>query len=543
MKRFLFPAILLLAFALRVLFLGSVPQGVTHDELGYIFNAYSISKTGMNVFGEMTPLFTWMVVGGFPFLPVPIYIGAIFFSFLPFSVFAGRLPSALLGTADVFLLYILVNQLFKNRALSLLSALFLAVSPWHLHFSRSAYDPNFSLFFYLLAAVVFFYEAEKKRIPIFSSLALLFAVFSYRGMSPVFLPFSCLLLWYGIRAYKLPLRSVLQRIVGIGIVLFLFLAAIVFFGKSYTQEALFFNDPKIQEAVNKEIREAEGPLFIRRIFLNKPTYITAKLRENYLRGYSTEYLFLYTEPHRIYSIWSRGRVYALDLLFVIAGAIFLFSQKSRSAAVIIGAVLIGGIPGLLGGMPYSARNYLIAAFLPVLTAGGVVGLAHLFKSKVAKIIFVVLIIVFYSYSVAGYLFDYYARYSHQAAESWAKSLKDVSLFVGDNAHLYDKVVIGNTSFGDVLQYALYNNIAPSDVQDSWRGRAMQNDRGEYVLGKVIFKSGCDVFEDKTMRKIPEMPDDTLLIVRSDCTKTYSPDKVIKDYYGNTVWKIYSLNKN
>lgn len=64
---------------LRFWQLGFVPVGVTHDELGYIYNSYSISQTGKNVFGEFLPFLTWLNIGGFPFLPVPIYISVPFF--------------------------------------------------------------------------------------------------------------------------------------------------------------------------------------------------------------------------------------------------------------------------------------------------------------------------------------------------------------------------------------------------------------------------------------------------------------------------------
>lgn len=38
--------IILVAIILRFWQLGIVPAGVTHDELGYMYNSYSIAKTG-----------------------------------------------------------------------------------------------------------------------------------------------------------------------------------------------------------------------------------------------------------------------------------------------------------------------------------------------------------------------------------------------------------------------------------------------------------------------------------------------------------------
>ncbi len=58
----------------------------------------------------------------------------------PRGDFMERLPFALLGTGSVIFLYFLVKRVFKGDKLrestALLAALFLAISPWHIQFSR-----------------------------------------------------------------------------------------------------------------------------------------------------------------------------------------------------------------------------------------------------------------------------------------------------------------------------------------------------------------------------------------------------------------------
>lgn len=535
---FLFAIILVAAF-LRFWQLGSVPVGITHDELGYVYNSYSIAETGKNVFGEPLPFLTWLNVGGFPFLPVPIYISVPFFWLFGLSAFVGRLPSALLGILDVFLLYILVKQIFNKTSLALLSALFLAISPWHLHLSRSAYDPNFALFFYLLGVVLFIYEVKRKKFPIFSSAAMFLAVFSYRGMNPIFPVLVVVLAWYGIAMLKMSRKQAVAFFIGVSLVALSIVSVILINGKAYTAEARIWDDPKMQENIDTQIREAQGPLFIRRLFLNKPMYVVNKLRENYVKAYSPEFLYLYTEPNKIYSIWSRGRIYFLDIAFVILGVAYLYKLNKHKASFILLLLLIGGLPGMIGGSPYSARNFFLSAIFPIFSAGGVLFLLQNAVVKRLKIILIVVLLTSYMYVVGGYLFDYYGRYALYGGEAWAKSLKDVSLLATDNKNKYDKIIIGQTSFGDFLQYAFYSKIDPILVQDAWRIRK-NGGITSFSVENVVFTEACLDDGKEGPPKFLEFKS-VLYLVHDGCVNHAAPSAFIKDYFGNTVWKIYNIN--
>ena len=539
-KHFLLLLILLLAIFLRFWQLGLVPVGVTHDELGYIYNSYSISQTGKNVFGEFLPLLSWLYIGNFPFLPVPIYMSVPFFWFFGLSAFVGRLPSAILGTLDVFLLYILVKQIFNKTSLALLSALFLAISPWHLHFSRSAYDPNFALFFYLLGIVIFIYEVRSKKLQIFSVVAMLFAIFSYRGMNPIFPILVIALVWYGIAFLNMSRKQLVIFFVSVGFVVLVIASVILINGRAYTAEARIWEDPTMQENIDTQIREAQGPLFVRRLFLNKPVYVVNKLRENYIRAYSPEFLFLYTEPSKIYSIWSRGRIYFLDLVFIILGVAYLYKINKYKASFVLLLVLIGGLPGMIGGFMYSARNFFLSALFPILSAGGVLFLLRNVVVKKLRIIVIVVLVISYMYIFGSYLFDYYGKYAFYGGEAWVKSLKDISLLIADNKKKYDKIIIGQTSFGDFLQYAFYSKIDPIRVQDTWRDRK----RGRNIsfsIENIVFTDAC-LDNGKEGSPSFEKFRSVLYVVHDDCVNRATPSAFVKDYFGNTVWKIYNINK-
>lgn len=528
--------IIILASVLRLWQLGIVPVGVSHDEMGYIYNAYSISQTGRNVFGEHLPFLTWLNQGGWPFLPVPIYFSAPFFWIFGLSAITGRLSAALLGIIDVFLLYILIKQIFNKSSLALLASFFLAISPWHLHFSRSAYDPNFALFFYLLSIVVFIYEIKKKKLPIISIVFFWLAIFSYRATNILFLPLVLLLIWYGLKI-KINRQQIVVFLFGVLFIICSLVVVIHQNGSKYTAEvSSLLNNPKMQEDIDAWSREAQGPLFLKRLFLNKPMYIINTLRENYIKAYSPEFLFLYTEPSKIYSIWSRGRIYFLDLVFVLLGIAYLYKINKSAASFIVALILIGGFPGMVGGSPYSARNFFTSAFLPVLSASGVLFLIQYASVKQVKIGIIAVLSIAYLYVVSGYLFDYYGRYAFYGGEAWNKSLKDISLVIIDNKQKYDKIIVDSTSFGDFLQYTFYAKINPRIVQKTWKEKTNEY-KGSFSFENIVFAQGCvdstkeQLFPFKNYRKV-------LYITHENCHTLLKQKGIIKDYFGNTIWKVY-----
>ncbi len=536
MKKYLpLISIVILGIFLRFWQLGVVPVGVTHDELGYIYNSYSIATTGKNVFGEFLPFLTWVNKGGWPFLPVPIYFSVPFFWLFGLSAMVGRLPSAFLGVVDILLLYLLVKQVFKNKELALLSAFFLAISPWHLHFSRSAYDFNFAFFFYLLGTVTFIYEIKNKRLPLFSVLSFLIAIFSYRGMNIIFLPLTTMLIWYATAVLKITKKQLIVFLLGILILLSSLALTIAINGKAYIAEAFSVSDTKMQEEIDTFIREAQGPLVIRRFFLNKPMYVVNKLRENYVKAYSPEFLFLYTEPSGIYSIWSRGRIYFIDIVFIFLGVAYLYKIDKKGAFFMTSMIFIGGLPGMLGGMPYSARNFFLSAILPVFSSAGILFLIYNPLLRKLKIVVIAIVVLIYAYLLGSYLFDYYGRYALYGAESWAKSLKDVSFMIMEKKHKYDKVVVETASFGDLLQYAFYSKIDPLEIQKAWL--QSEDAKDKFSIGNIDFVTGC-IGEKEG--KLPWVNNSysSLYIARGNCNKTATPSGFIKEYHGNIVWKIY-----
>src|SRR3989344_3941774 len=136
--------ILLLAAVLRFYKLGQNPPSLNWDETAHGYNAYSILKTGKDEYGYKFPL----SFRSFDDYKPPLYTYLVVPSVAVFglSAYAVRFPSAFLGVLAVLFTYLMVKELFQKTPIALLSAFFLAISPWHLLFSRVAFETNSATF-------------------------------------------------------------------------------------------------------------------------------------------------------------------------------------------------------------------------------------------------------------------------------------------------------------------------------------------------------------------------------------------------------------
>ncbi len=151
----------LLGGVLRFWKLADFPVAPNWDEVSHGVNAYSILLTGKDEWGISFP-HIFRAFGDYK-LPLYIYLSTIPVWLFGLNVFAVRFISALAGTLAIPGIYLLTREPFTNKDTSkdspvipdqignlykdlpLLSALLLAISPWHFFISRPALEANLSL--------------------------------------------------------------------------------------------------------------------------------------------------------------------------------------------------------------------------------------------------------------------------------------------------------------------------------------------------------------------------------------------------------------
>src|SRR3989338_9942885 len=142
--------ILVIAAVLRFWQLGQNPPGLTWDEAAWGYNAYAIGIDGRDEFGRLLPVDYLESFGDFK-PPMYAYLDVVPIKLFGLTEFSTRFPSAFFGVLTVLVTYFLTKRIFWNskskEMYALLSALFLAISPWHIMLSRAAFEANVATFF------------------------------------------------------------------------------------------------------------------------------------------------------------------------------------------------------------------------------------------------------------------------------------------------------------------------------------------------------------------------------------------------------------
>lgn len=118
--------ILALGAFLRFYRLDTIPPGLNNDEA---FNLLDIQSLLRGQFSIFFPANTGRE-------PLWFYLNTASVAFFGMNAFALRVTAALIGTVTVGLLYACTRTLFHSKGTAGRAALFLAISTWHLFYSR-----------------------------------------------------------------------------------------------------------------------------------------------------------------------------------------------------------------------------------------------------------------------------------------------------------------------------------------------------------------------------------------------------------------------
>ncbi len=169
-----------IAAVLRIHDIVANPPGFFADEAAYGYNAYTILHSAKDEFGTTLPLF-FESFGEYK-LPVYVYSLVPFVGVLGLSELSVRLTSALYGVMTVVAVYLLVKELFGQRSTALVAALILAISPWHIYYTRTGFgEIAVHVFFLVLALYLFLVGTRRQPFLLAAAFALALALYSYRA--------------------------------------------------------------------------------------------------------------------------------------------------------------------------------------------------------------------------------------------------------------------------------------------------------------------------------------------------------------------------
>lgn len=444
--------------------LGKNPPSINTDEAAIGYNAFSILKTGRDEYGEFLPI----AFRSFDDYKPPLYIYLTVPSVAIFGLneFSVRFPSALLGVLSVIFTYLIVKEIFHKEKVALMASLILAISPWHLFFTRTAYETG-SMAFFSSAGTYFFLKGRKNSWYFLAS-----AVFF--GLSPFLYQaakvFTPLLLGALITLYLLPTKlSLIKK--SLIIVLFTLILIPSFFslilpqGSARFRGLSIFSDPLTQtlDVQQKQVDWLQND--------NKSTLLfhgtqSAYLREamiNYLKNFRLDFLFFDANETRLAYIPNQGLLYLFELPLLIIGLYCLWRFENKKGALfILFWLLISPIPAsVVSGNPNSIRLSIIMPAIDIVIA---IGFCALIRSKFIKRYIFILSIPLVLFSIYNIAYFEHVLFTHAPVEnskSWYYSYKQVALESAKLAPQYDQIIVSNKMDQPYIFYLFYLQSDPA----------------------------------------------------------------------------------
>lgn len=399
--------VIILGGLLRFYKLDQVPPALNWDEIAAGYNAYTIANWGADEYGNKFPIVFKSF--GDDKHPVHIYLTALVVKIFGLSDYSTRAGSAIVGTLSILAIYFLAKKLLKDEIAGIFSALFLAVSPYHLQFSRGLWETNFALAFFLFGLALFYWGIEKKgwMIPLsFASFGLSF--FSYHSAKTVVPPVVFLLCAIH---FKSLIKNKKLLIISILVTLF-FLSLVI-------KEPRILGFARIkQTGISQETAKQYGGKLA--------TYVY-----NYKGYFSYTYLFKNGDQGPRASIKTVGEFYKIDLILVIVGLIsILWAKKWKVFFILVAWLALSPIPGALSATePSAIRGMFMIGPVILLSAYGAASLISFLNNKTAKVVGILLIVLLLGMEARNYLKYYYASYAQKEAIEWQYGMKQIVMYL------------------------------------------------------------------------------------------------------------------
>ncbi len=412
--------VLLLAAILRLFKITDDPPGLYPDEVAIGYNAYSILKTGRDEWGNSYPLL-FRSYGDYK-LPVYIYLTAAFEDFLGPTDLAVRLPSALAGIIAVVGSFFLAQEIFfliKREAdpravnlYSLIVALLLATSSWHIQFSRAGFEANLALTFVILGTWLFL-SALRNNIRFLPLSAIFFVTSLYTYHSErIFVPPLLLVLFLLFR------KTLLKRpkiFVATCLVSLLLAAPIL---------ALTFSGEGLARLKTESIFNESGPVW-------------ENFQTNYLANFSPDYLFFHGDQNGRHSVKKIGELYLWQLPFFLLGTYALLNKRSKAGVIVFSWLLLAAVPSAITRVsPHALRGLLMVLPFEIICAFGL----WVFVAKFPKWLIIGLgSLAVYEFLI--YLHIYYVHYPVAYAADWEAGQEQTALYLRSREDHYGQIFV------------------------------------------------------------------------------------------------------
>lgn len=470
--------IIVIASILRLWRIGDVPISPDWDEVALGYNAYSIMQTGRDEYGEFFPI----ILRSFDDYKPALYAYLIipFIKIFDLTVFAVRLPSAIFGILTVLGVFFLIKELFsleikkqdlnKQLIIALLVSGLLAVSPWHIQFSRIAFESNVGLAFNVFAALLFLLALRKPWLLTVSAFFMSINLYVYQS-EKVFTPLLLIaLLTIFRRELSLIPKKYIVTAIMLGIVISLPIAYYTLSNREALSRAkdvsiLANTTPFLHENAQRIIQDRARHDYFGLLLDNRRITYLKTISASYLSHFDLNWLFIKGDIARHHAP-SMGLLYLWELPFLLIGMYTLLfgSFSLRTKALVIMWFLIAPVPAsITSDVPHAVRTLNFLPMFQVFTALGILSVMYRISNIKLRNLFIASYLLLIIFNFLYYLNQYFVQQNYFHAKYWQYGYKEIVEYLVSTHAKYDKIIVSNEqpfdqSYMFFLFYSKYDPV-------------------------------------------------------------------------------------
>lgn len=529
--------IILCAAVLRLYQVGQVPVSPDWDEAALGYNAYSILLTGRDEYGKFLPV----VLQSFDDYKPALYAYLVipFVKLFGLSIVAVRLPSVVFGVLSILAIFFIVRELFQKGftlgkihtprdTLALTTSLLVALSPWHIQFSRIGFEANVGLSFNLFALLFFLKGLKNKYLLPVSFLFAALSIYVYQS-EKVYVPFLFLVL---LVVFRRKFLAIPKKWIGISILTGLIVTLpMIFFiltnphalarakGVSVfsdTQKLLNSNTPKI-------IRDHANNDYLGLILDNRRIEYVKAFTSGYLSHFQPNWLFYKGDVSRHHAPYM-GLLYLWTLPFILVGLYLLFFSDipKKNKWFLLFWILIVPLPASITiDVPHAVRAINFIPIFDLLTAIGLIYVV----SRVNKTTFSFRVAIFIclagiiTINTLYYLNQYFVQLNYYDSKDWQYGWKEAVSYVDQHRDEFDQVVVSNKSPLDqsYVFFLFYLKYDPARYQNEGGTKSGGFAREHTAFGNLVFRP-IDWNKDRVKKntlflgQINDLPDNRGMVI-------------------------------
>ena len=509
----LFILTFLLALVLRIYQLDIIPAGYMHDEIDLAFNAKIFLLSGSDQSGNWNLLkleqpVTEAIMGELvPLIDAPIL------SFLPLNIFNARLTIVIFSVISLLLIYMIVQELFNNKRVSLITIFLYAINPWSIMESRISTEVYFSLFFSLLAfylllkvkASIKTKKQSKKWIYTMLTLVSIFlSYFSYHGYKFV-IPFfiGAISAWIYLYSPKKDKAKLLAPLLLALSFIILLLGFSYFNSKNLSQRAneiILFNTEEYQHLSNVERRINLAPLKLKIIFSNRYIILTRDIIRGFVKVYDPTILFLSGEDSDFFSVRNHGYFYFFEIITIGIGLYYLCKNKKNIFLLFASLLVLIPIPTIIHkGISIFFRSSLIMPILIITSSYGLYNILQIIKNlKYSKIkVFLnicITILIFVNFTYFSYQYFYYYPLISERFFNYSERILSKYLSFEKDKNITIITISPYSLFRATIFHQ--NLLNKNNIEDIQRKLSKGVGQDELYLNNIHFTKNCeDIFSN------------------------------------------------